>query len=157
MESSLFRDRDFSLVAAAVGVSALGDWVAIVALGLIQSPEGRKIFPRLTVLENLQMGAYTRGDPAEVARWIVQGTRCPSTTTSNGPRTRNCMTCSGHGDRTGPSARLHDSAGCDRQIAVRGDSRDNSNQLFVDETQSYRRAATLTDPTAERNRSVVAV
>jgi branched-chain amino acid transport system ATP-binding protein len=34
----------------------------IVKLGLAQSPEGRKIFPRLTVLENLQMGAYTRGD-----------------------------------------------------------------------------------------------
>jgi Na+/melibiose symporter-like transporter len=31
---SLFRDRDFRLVAAAVGLSALGDWVAIVALGL---------------------------------------------------------------------------------------------------------------------------
>jgi branched-chain amino acid transport system ATP-binding protein len=34
----------------------------IVKLGLAQSPEGRKIFPRLTVLENLQMGAFTRRD-----------------------------------------------------------------------------------------------
>ncbi|HEX5984841.1 MAG TPA: MFS transporter [Solirubrobacterales bacterium] len=34
MERSLFRDRDFRLVAGAVGLSALGDWVAIVALGL---------------------------------------------------------------------------------------------------------------------------
>jgi Na+/melibiose symporter-like transporter len=34
MESSLFRDRDFRLVAGSVGLSALGDWVAIVALGL---------------------------------------------------------------------------------------------------------------------------
>ena len=32
----------------------------IVKLGLSQSPEGRRIFPRLTVLENLEMGAYTR-------------------------------------------------------------------------------------------------
>lgn len=32
--SSLFRDRDFRLVAGSVGLSALGDWVAIVALGL---------------------------------------------------------------------------------------------------------------------------
>jgi branched-chain amino acid transport system ATP-binding protein len=39
----------------------------IVRLGLAQSPEGRKIFPRLTVLENLQMGAFTRTDPAGVA------------------------------------------------------------------------------------------
>jgi hypothetical protein len=34
MQSSLFRDRDFRLVAGSVGLSALGDWVAIVALGL---------------------------------------------------------------------------------------------------------------------------
>ncbi len=34
MSPSLFRDRDFRLVAASIGVSALGDWVAIVALGL---------------------------------------------------------------------------------------------------------------------------
>jgi branched-chain amino acid transport system ATP-binding protein len=35
----------------------------IVRLGLAQSPEGRKIFSRLTVLENLEMGAFTRADP----------------------------------------------------------------------------------------------
>src|SRR4051794_20458771 len=34
----------------------------IVRRGLAQSPEGRKIFPRLTVLENLEMGAFTRAD-----------------------------------------------------------------------------------------------
>jgi predicted MFS family arabinose efflux permease len=34
VETSLFRDRDFRLVAGSVGLSALGDWVAIVALGL---------------------------------------------------------------------------------------------------------------------------
>nr|WP_322814940.1 ABC transporter ATP-binding protein [Chloroflexus sp.] len=30
----------------------------IVKLGIAQSPEGRRIFPRLTVLENLEMGAF---------------------------------------------------------------------------------------------------
>ena len=34
----------------------------IVRAGICQSPEGRKIFPRLSVLENLQMGAFTRRD-----------------------------------------------------------------------------------------------
>ena len=29
----------------------------IIRLGIAQSPEGRRIFPRMTVLENLQMGA----------------------------------------------------------------------------------------------------
>ena len=42
----------------------------IVKLGLCQSPEGRKIFPRLTVLENLQMGAFTRQGAAGVQRDI---------------------------------------------------------------------------------------
>jgi branched-chain amino acid transport system ATP-binding protein len=32
----------------------------IVELGLVQVPEGRKIFPSLTVLENLELGSYTR-------------------------------------------------------------------------------------------------
>jgi branched-chain amino acid transport system ATP-binding protein len=35
----------------------------LVKLGIAQSPEGRRIFPRMTVLENLQMGA-TVSDPA---------------------------------------------------------------------------------------------
>jgi branched-chain amino acid transport system ATP-binding protein len=38
----------------------------IVRLGLAQSPEGRKIFSRLTVRENLEMGAFTRRDAAGV-------------------------------------------------------------------------------------------
>jgi branched-chain amino acid transport system ATP-binding protein len=34
---------------------------AIVARGLIHVPEGRRIFPNMTVLENLDLGAYRRG------------------------------------------------------------------------------------------------
>jgi branched-chain amino acid transport system ATP-binding protein len=34
--------------------------------GIAQSPEGRKIFPRMTVLENLEMGAYHRSDRAGI-------------------------------------------------------------------------------------------
>jgi branched-chain amino acid transport system ATP-binding protein len=34
--------------------------------GIAQSPEGRKIFSRMTVLENLEMGAYHRTDQAEI-------------------------------------------------------------------------------------------
>jgi len=40
----------------------------IVRLRLSQSPEGRKIFPRLTVLENLELGAITRRDPAGIRK-----------------------------------------------------------------------------------------
>jgi branched-chain amino acid transport system ATP-binding protein len=35
---------------------------AIVRLGISQSPEGRLIFPRMTVKENLEMGAFSRRD-----------------------------------------------------------------------------------------------
>jgi len=39
----------------------------IVRLGLVHVPEGRALFGPLTVMENLQMGAYTRRDRAELA------------------------------------------------------------------------------------------
>jgi len=39
----------------------------IVKLGLAHVPEGRMVFANLTVLENLQMGAYLRGDRAGIA------------------------------------------------------------------------------------------
>ena len=42
----------------------------IVRLGMGQSPEGRRIFPRLTVLENLEMGAFTRSDKPGIAEDI---------------------------------------------------------------------------------------
>ena len=40
----------------------------VVARGVSQAPEGRKIFSRLTVLENLEMGAYTRQDKVEIQK-----------------------------------------------------------------------------------------
>jgi branched-chain amino acid transport system ATP-binding protein len=38
----------------------------IVRLGIAQSPEGRMIFPRMTVLENLEMGAFQRRDKPNI-------------------------------------------------------------------------------------------
>lgn len=38
----------------------------IVRMGVSHVPEGRQIFPNLTVMENLIMGAYTRSDKAEI-------------------------------------------------------------------------------------------
>lgn len=35
----------------------------IVAMGLVQVPEGRRVFPNLSVLENLELGSYRRGKP----------------------------------------------------------------------------------------------
>jgi len=42
----------------------------IVASGISLVPEGRRIFPRLTVLENLDMGAFLRRDKAEIKKDI---------------------------------------------------------------------------------------
>jgi branched-chain amino acid transport system ATP-binding protein len=39
----------------------------IVRLGIAHVPEGRRLFPKMTVLENLKMGAYLRTNKAEVA------------------------------------------------------------------------------------------
>jgi branched-chain amino acid transport system ATP-binding protein len=36
--------------------------------GVCQSPEGRLVFPRMTVVENLEMGAFSRRDPSGIAR-----------------------------------------------------------------------------------------
>ncbi len=45
----------------------------VAALGVSQTPEGRQIFPRMTTLENLEMGAFLRGDKMAVAEdmeWV---------------------------------------------------------------------------------------
>src|SRR5712692_2792271 len=39
------------------------DPAAIVAAGLVQVPEGRRVFPNLSVRENLELGSYRRGRP----------------------------------------------------------------------------------------------
>jgi branched-chain amino acid transport system ATP-binding protein len=38
----------------------------IVKRGIAQSPEGRRLFPRMTVIENLEMGAFQRSDRSEI-------------------------------------------------------------------------------------------
>ena len=56
----------------------------IAGLGIAQSPEGRRIFPRMSVLENLQMGAHvtdgtrssTSAATSGVARCRAASSRC---------------------------------------------------------------------------------
>ena len=43
-----------------------GEPEQIVSMGISQVPEGRRIFPYLTVLENLDMGAFLRNDKASI-------------------------------------------------------------------------------------------
>jgi branched-chain amino acid transport system ATP-binding protein len=44
----------------------------IVALGLAHSPEGRRVFPRLTVEENLRLGAFLREDADGIDRDVAR-------------------------------------------------------------------------------------
>lgn len=53
-----FKDQDLTAVAT----------FHRVGLGIAQSPEGRGVFPQMSVLENLEMGAYSRKDKAEIKK-----------------------------------------------------------------------------------------
>lgn len=47
----------------------------IIGEGIAMSPEGRRVFPDLTVLENLKLGAYLRKDKAEIEKdlsWVYE-------------------------------------------------------------------------------------
>jgi branched-chain amino acid transport system ATP-binding protein len=49
--------------------------VDIVKAGIVMSPEGRRIFPHLSVYENLMLGAYSRNDKDGIARdleWVYE-------------------------------------------------------------------------------------
>ena len=60
------RARDGRIVFAGTDITRL-ETHEIARLRIAQSPEGRRIFPRMTVLENLQMGAVVTGE-AHVAQ-----------------------------------------------------------------------------------------
>lgn len=57
----LLRSREGSILFEGKPIESLSTQ-AIVRLGISQSPEGRLIFPRMTVQENLDMGAFSRRD-----------------------------------------------------------------------------------------------
>ncbi len=49
--------------------------VDVVRAGIMMSPEGRKIFPHLSVLDNLRLGAYSRDNKADIEkdiRWVYK-------------------------------------------------------------------------------------
>src|SRR2546426_2899590 len=58
--SGLLRPRRGTIELEGISLENTGPH-EIVSRGVAHVPEGRKIFPRFTVLENLQIGGYTRG------------------------------------------------------------------------------------------------
>ncbi|HSK67816.1 MAG TPA: ABC transporter ATP-binding protein [Candidatus Limnocylindria bacterium] len=63
--SSLVKTRGGSIQFDGRDITGM-DTSRIVAQGIVMVPEGRRVFPNLTVLENLRIGAYLRSDPEEV-------------------------------------------------------------------------------------------
>ena len=59
-----FKDGDIEYLGHSI--KGKGSW-DLVAQGLAMVPEGRGVFTRMTILENLAMGAYIRNDKAEIA------------------------------------------------------------------------------------------
>ncbi len=64
--SGLLHPREGEIRYRGKALSGLGAHT-IAGMGLVQVPEGRRIFGRLTVGENLSMGAFTRRDRAGIA------------------------------------------------------------------------------------------
>jgi branched-chain amino acid transport system ATP-binding protein len=64
--SGLIKARKGSVSLNGEKISRL-DGHEVVAKGICQSPEGRRIFPRMTVDENLDLGAFLRNDKAGIA------------------------------------------------------------------------------------------
>jgi branched-chain amino acid transport system ATP-binding protein len=63
--SGLIKPRKGEITFEGRKVSGMrGDVVA--SQGIAQSPEGRRIFPRMTVLENLELGAFLRNDKTKI-------------------------------------------------------------------------------------------
>ncbi len=73
--SGLIRPRHGSIQLAGKEITGIAPH-DIVAMGVGHVPEGRGIFPRLTVRENLEMGAYTINDLDEVD--AAHGVSCSS-------------------------------------------------------------------------------
>jgi branched-chain amino acid transport system ATP-binding protein len=59
--SGLLRPREGSIQLAGERIDGHRPH-EIVALGVCQAPEGRRVFPRMSVFENLEMGAFARKD-----------------------------------------------------------------------------------------------
>ena len=63
--SGLLKPKKGSITFAGENIGGMAGH-DVVAKGICQSPEGRRIFPRMTVEENLDLGAFLRKDTAEI-------------------------------------------------------------------------------------------
>ncbi|HSO60973.1 MAG TPA: ABC transporter ATP-binding protein [Desulfobacterales bacterium] len=72
--AGLIKNKKGAITYNGADLSKLGP-VEVVKSGIVMSPEGRRIFPHLTVLENLRLGAYSRSDAPQIGKdidWICE-------------------------------------------------------------------------------------
>ncbi len=72
--AGLIKNKKGTITYKDADLSKLGP-VEVVKSGIVMSPEGRRIFPHLTALENLRLGAYSRSDALQVGKdidWIFE-------------------------------------------------------------------------------------
>jgi len=69
--SGLLKPKSGSIVFHDVNISGKPAQ-DIVALGIVQVPEGRRVFPNMSVMENLELGAYLRKDRAGIKEDLNQ-------------------------------------------------------------------------------------
>jgi len=69
--SGLLKPRHGTVIFQGKRISGL-DANKVVAQGVVQVPEGRLLFPEMTVRENLEMGAYTVKRKAEVSQKLAE-------------------------------------------------------------------------------------
>lgn len=62
--SGILPARDGSIQFMGQNITKIEPYVRV-EMGLVQIPEGRKIFPTLTVMENLEMGSYLKGPKSQ--------------------------------------------------------------------------------------------
>ena len=70
--SGLIKNKSGTISYKGRDITHLGP-VDVVKAGIVMSPEGRKIFAHLSVLDNLRLGAYSRNDTTDIARdleWV---------------------------------------------------------------------------------------
>jgi branched-chain amino acid transport system ATP-binding protein len=70
--SRLLRPRSGAIVFDGHDLTRLSSH-QVVELGLVQVPEGRRVFPEMTVLENLRMGSYVKATRADRKKNLERG------------------------------------------------------------------------------------
>ena len=99
--NGLNRPREGSIVFKGKNITTRAPH-EIVAMGISQSPEGRRLFPRMSVVENLEMERSSAATAARSARtWIASTRSFPASRSARTSRPGRCPAVSSRCARSG--------------------------------------------------------